>query len=259
MEEIKAVSFFFAFDHLFCQQIVLFTDDRHIFLTDRVIRFRRSHYRLNGDLLKAHIGKAEHILREIQIIVSKGSPHIIICLVAAVCKFFELRHDQIVTSLTIAERTHEIMYFFTPVNTHNHIGTFLIGELHNLIVKQYAIGGQCKTEFLIVGFFLTASISYQVFDYLPVHGWLTAKEIHLEISSGTGVGNQKIQSFFAHFKGHQRSAAMVFAFFRKAIATGQITVMGNMQTQGLDHCGSVCKMLNGFFINILGKQHALVF
>ena len=82
---------------------------------------------------------------------------------------------------------------------------------------------------------LLSAVSHQVFHHLPVHQRLTAEKVHLQISSVAGIGNQEIQRLLAYLKTHQRSAAMVLAFLRKAVFTGQITVMGNVQTERLDN------------------------
>ncbi len=48
------------------------------------------------------------------------------------------------------------------------------------------------------------------------------------------------------------------SFFRKAVLTGQITVVGNMQAQCFDYSWPFFKMLYRIFINVLGKQHSLI-
>ena len=53
---------------------------------------------------------------------------------------------------------------------------------------------------------------------------------------------------------------MVLPFFCKAVTTGQITVMGNMQAQCFDYCLSIfSKFFYYIFIYISGKQHTLLF
>ena len=59
----------------------------------------------------------QHILREIKIIMCKGSSHIILILMSALRELLELRHDQIVASRTLAERPHLIVNFLPSVNT----------------------------------------------------------------------------------------------------------------------------------------------
>ena len=79
--------------------------------------------------------------------------------------------------------------------------------------------------------FLLSAIFYQIFYNLPVHQRLAAKEIYFQVFPGTGVRDQEIKSFFADVIRHKSSSAMIFAFFRKAIAAGQIAVMSNVQAQ----------------------------
>ena len=53
-------------DHLFCQKVILLHNHGQILLPDRIILCGRSHYRLNGDLLKAQIGQMQtDFMREV--------------------------------------------------------------------------------------------------------------------------------------------------------------------------------------------------
>ena len=163
--------------------------------------------------------------------VSKSSSYIIVVLISGFRKFLEFRHDQIIASGALAERSHIVVYLFTAVYTENNIGHFAIAEFHYLIIKKNAVGCKCKAEFLIMKLFLLSSIFHQIFYHLPVHQRLAAKKIHLQVSSGAGIGNQKIQGLFSNLKGHQGSSSMIFSLLRKTVAAGKITVMGNMQTK----------------------------
>ena len=117
MEEIKASAFLLSLDHLFCQSVVFFTDFRNIFLTDGIICLRRSNYRLHGNLFEAKICIVQDIFRKIKIMVRKRTSHIISLLVSALCKFLEFWNDEIITSFSIAERTHLIVNFLSSVHT----------------------------------------------------------------------------------------------------------------------------------------------
>ena len=108
--------------------------------------------------------------------------------------------------------------------------------------------------------FLLSSVSYQVFDNLPVHQRLSSEEIHFQVLSGSGIGDQEIKSFLSYFKGHQCSSSVILSFFGKTVSTGQITIMGNVQAQCLYYCLSIlCKFINNVFVYISGKQHTLFF
>ena len=78
---------------------------------------------------------------------------------------------------------------------------------------------------------LLSAVFDQIFYNFPVHQRLAAKEVYFQISSGPGIGDQEIQRFLADFVGHQGSSAVIFAFFGKTIAAGQIAVMRNVQAQ----------------------------
>ena len=58
----------------------------------------------------------QHIIGEIKVIVCESTSHIILVLIAALCKFLELRHDQVIASRSLAEWSHMIMDFFSSVN-----------------------------------------------------------------------------------------------------------------------------------------------
>ena len=189
----------------------------------------------------------------------KGASGIILVLVTALGPSLELRHNEIITSCSFTERSHMVMDFFSSIDTHNHISHFFVAEFHNFIIYQDTIGRKGKTEIFIMDFFLLSSVCHQIFDHLPVHQRLAAKEIHFQVSSAAGIGNQKIQCLFSNFEGHQCTSSMVFPFFCKAVSAGQVTVMGNMQTECLHYRRSVFKMLDGVLINIFCKQHPLLF
>ena len=125
------------------------------------------------------------ILGKVKIMVSEGSSYIILVLMAGFCKFLKFRKDQVVASCPLAERTHKIVNLLAAINTENHISHLFVAEFHYLIVQQNAVGSKGKTEFLIVEFLLLTAVCNQVLYNLPVHKRLAAKEIHLQIVSGT--------------------------------------------------------------------------
>ena len=192
--------------------------------------------------------------------MSKGTSHIIFILISGLRKLLEFRNDQIIASCPLAERTHKIMYFLTAIHTENHIPHLTITELHDFIIEKHSIRCECETEFLIMKLFLLSSVCNQVFDYLPVHQRFPSKEIHLQILSGTGICNQKIQCFLSNFEGHQCTSSVILSFFSKTISTGQITVMCNVQAQCFNYGLSIlCKFLYYIFVCISGEKHSLFF
>ncbi|MFQ9393766.1 MAG: hypothetical protein ACLR2E_06045 [Lachnospiraceae bacterium] len=76
MEEIEA-SAFLSLDHLFRQFVVLFTDLRNILLADGVIVLWLSNHRLHGNLLEAEIRIMQDILGKVEIVMGKGTSHIV--------------------------------------------------------------------------------------------------------------------------------------------------------------------------------------
>ena len=76
----------------------------------------------------------QDILREIQIVMGKGSTHIVFFLMSAVRELLELRYDQIIRSCPLAERSHAVMDFFSAVDTQDHIAHLLIGKFHDVII-----------------------------------------------------------------------------------------------------------------------------
>ena len=106
--------------------------------------------------------------------------------------------------------------------------------------------------------FLTAAILYQVFYNLPVHKRFASEEVHLQVLSGTGIGNKKIKRLLSHFKGHQRSSSVIFSFLCKTVTAGKITVMGNVKTKCLYYClSAVCKFFDCCLVNIFCEKHSL--
>ena len=104
---------------------------------------------------------------------------------------------------------------------------------------------------------LLPSIGYQIFYYLPIHQRFASEEIHLQISSVSGICNQEIQSLFSHLIAHQSPAAMVLSFLSKTIAAGQVAIVGDVQAERLYHCRTLFKVNHLSLIGILCKQGPL--
>ena len=101
---------------------------------------------------------------------------------------------------------------------------------------------------------LLPPVSYQVFYHLPVHQRLPAEEIHLQVPTVPGVGDQEIQRLFPHFKAHQRPSSMVLSFFRETVAAGQVAVVGNVETESLHHRLALFDLIDQALICILCEQ-----
>ena len=58
----------------------------------------------------------QHVLAEVQVIAGEGSTHVVIGLVPAVCQLPELRHNDIVAAVAVAERAHPVIDLFASVD-----------------------------------------------------------------------------------------------------------------------------------------------
>ena len=243
MKEIKTISFFFPPDHFSRKDIILLFQDRNILKPQRIIRLRRCHHRLHGNLVKAQIRKMQDIRREIRIPSCIGSADVILKsqlppLFRELLKFLQ---DDIVASGPFAERPHPVVDFFAPVYRQNHIVHLPVAELHYLIVKEDTVGGQCKAEFLRICLFKLPAIGYQLLYDFPVHKGFAAEKIHFQMSSRSGIGHKKVQGFFSGLVTHQSTSSVILTLFREAVAAGQVAVMRHMQAQGFHNSRSFRK------------------
>ena len=252
MEEIEILVCMISVHHLGCQLVILCKDLRQILCLQCIIFLIRSYYRLHRDLLESQICQMKHVVGEILVVLGKCTAHIIFFLIPALCQLFKLRQNQIIASFSVTERSHTVVNFLTSIDTQDHVVHLTVCELLYLIVQQNAIGCQSKTESLIMKLLLLSSVCNQVFDNLPVHQRLATEEIHFQIVSASGIGNQEIQCLLTYLVAHKSTTSMILAFFCKAVTTGQITIMGNVQTQCLNY-RLLClhNIVDIIFINIL--------
>ena len=259
MEEVKSSSLFFPFQHFFCQFIVSLADLRNIFFANGIRLFRSGHNRLHGNLLKSLICQTQHILYKVQIVMGKCTSYIILLLVSAFCYFFEFIQDKIIASLSVFERAHMIVYFFSSVDTKNNVVHFFVGKFDDIVSQKYTVGSQGKTKMFVMGFLQFPSIGYQFFYYIEVHQWLAAKEIYFQVAAVSGIGYEKIQCFFADFQAHEGTVSLVLTLSGKAVTARQVAVVGNMQAQCLHYRLAFLEVDNSFFVHIYGKQGAIFF
>ena len=107
---------------------------------------------------------------------------------------------------------------------------------------------------LVMELLLLPSVSHKVFHHLPVHERFPAEEIHLQVPSASGIGNQEIKRLLSHFKAHHCTPAMILPFFCKAISAGKVTVMGNMETKRFHHRLALLHLADHALICIFYKQ-----
>ena len=101
---------------------------------------------------------------------------------------------------------------------------------------------------------LFSSVCDQVFDNLPVHQRLPAKEINFQIPSCSGIGDQKIQGFLTNFISHKRSSSVILSFFCKTVFAGKIAVVCDMQAECLHNRLTLDNLPDKRFICINNKK-----
>ena len=200
----------------------------------------------------------EHVVGEIQVVPCKCTPYVIFLLVPALSQLLEFRHDQVIASFAVPERTHPVVHFPAPVQAQDHVVHLPVYELLHLIIEEHAVGGKREPEMLVMDLLLLPAIGYQVFHDLPVHQRLAAEEIHFQVPALPGIRDQEIQRFLSHFIGHQRPAPVVFAFFREAVFTRQVAVVGDVETERLHHRLPLLHFVNIVFIYVPREQTSLL-
>ena len=117
LEEVERISFSVAVDHLRCQFIIFFKENRKILFLQCIFIGRLCDNRLNRNLLESQICQMQYILGKIGVEMGIGSADIVTFLIPAFCKFLEFRNNQVVASRSFSERTHTVVYFFSSINT----------------------------------------------------------------------------------------------------------------------------------------------
>ena len=115
-----------------------------------------------------------------------------------------------------------------------------------------------KRNFLLCASSWERPYSTSCFNHLPVHQRLAAEEIDFQVPAVSGIGDQEIQRFLANLKAHQRSASMILALFCKAVLTGKVAVMRDMQAECLDNRLALLEIHNEVFVNVSGKEFFLI-
>ena len=200
----------------------------------------------------------QQVIHKISIMMGIGTAHVIFQIAALFHHLLELWNDQIVAALTITAATHAVIHFFTAVQAEHHIAHFLITKVHDLFIQQHTIGGQSKTEILVVDLFLFSSVSHQLLHHFPVHQRLAAKKVHFQIVPAAGIRNQKIQRLLTHFIAHDAAITMVLAFLGKTVLTSQITIMSHMKAKCLHHRLTLLKIPGNIGKQILRKEFSLL-
>ena len=117
--------------------------------------------------------------------MGKRTADIVSFLLSALRNLLEFGYDQVIASLAATERTHFIMDFLSAVYAQNNVRHLPVGKFQDLVVQQYAVGGQSKAELLVVRLLQASAVLHQLLYHLPVHQRLPAEEVHLQIDPVT--------------------------------------------------------------------------
>ena len=77
-----------------------------------------------------------HVLRKVQIPPGKCSAYIVFLLISALGQLLELRHNQVITSLSVAEGPHAVIHFFSAVEAQHDIIHLTVHKFLNLIIEK---------------------------------------------------------------------------------------------------------------------------
>ena len=117
MEEVERISFSVAANHLCCQFIIFFKENRKILFLQCIFIGRLCDNRLNRNLLESQICQMQYILGKISVEMGIGTADIITLLIPAFCKFLELRNDQVIASRPFRNGRIRSFIFFSSINT----------------------------------------------------------------------------------------------------------------------------------------------
>ena len=258
VEEGKASALFLPLNIFLCQKVILLQNHRQILLPDGVGCLIRRHHRLHGKLCKAQVGVVQHICGKIRIIACEGSPDEVVLISPLLLEVSELRDDDIVAALSVPGRAHPVIHFFSAVQAEHHIAHLPVAEIDDLIIQKHSVGGDGKAEMLVLLLFQRTAVGHQLLHNLPVHQRFPAEEIHLQVSAVSGVGHQEVQRFLSRLQAHESALPVVLALSGKAIAAGQVAVVGHMKTEGLDYGLPLLEIHDKLPVDIRRKQFSSV-
>ena len=196
----------------------------------------------------------QDIIGKVKVLPGKRAAHVIPLLPPAFCKFLKLRHNQVIAAFPVSERPHPVIDLPPPVKAQHNVIHLLVYEFLYLTVKQHSVRRHRKPKMLVMDLFLLSSVSHQILYHLPVHKRLSAEKVYLEVSAVPGICNQKVKRFLSHIISHERPPPMILSLFGKAVFTGKVAVMGNMQAHSLYHGFSVLHALSQAFVAVFCEQ-----
>ena len=215
--ERKGFALLSSLNHHIGKFLVLFEDNLFVILIERILVGGGTYDGFHTQLVEAEIEHSLNILSEVGVSVSKRAAHIVVFSASRFDEFLEFRHDYIVTSHAAYGVSEVVVYLFYAVEGQNDVVHFLVCEFDHVVVNEHTVGCERKAEVFAVLFLYRASVCHEVFDHLPVHKRFAAEEVHFEITTRSAVFDEKIEGAFAHFVGHKRALAVIFALRCKTI------------------------------------------
>ena len=245
----------FAAEHIPSQQLILVVQHRQVRLGQRLGAAGLAHHRFHGQLVKAQvIGHMEQIVGKVGVIVGEGAPHIVALAAPGPDQLLELGHNAVIAAVARQILAEAVVDLPAAVQREHHVIAFPVGPLDDLIGDADAVGGQREAEIFALVLLDAAGIGHQLLTDLKVHQRFPAEEIHFQVAAGAAVLHQEIQRPLAGLKAHQAGFAVEFALRGKAVLAIEVTGMGHMKAERLDHGRAVFEIKGPVGVDILGEE-----
>ena len=121
------------------------------------------------------------------------------------------------------------------VQTQHQHHMVIVQELHVLIGKQGAVGGQGQFDVLAGFFFSFAHVFHNVLHHRVVHHRFPAKQIQFQVVALLATFDGKFHGLVSHFVAHQGTVTAKVPGVGKAVPAAQVAVMGHMEAQGFQY------------------------
>ena len=120
MEEVELLALLLILDKLLCENFVLLENCGE-FLLGECILVGFSDNRFNRYLVETCLIESENVVGEIEVFLGESTSDIVLLVASALNEFFILRHDYIITSLTVRKNTEIVINFLTSVDRENNV------------------------------------------------------------------------------------------------------------------------------------------
>ena len=181
MVEGERSAFVVTLDHESCEFFVLLENNRQVFFCDSGRTGRICNDRFHGELVKSEVQHLPDIVYEINVVVGKGTSHVVAEVTSLSYELLEVRNDPVVRAVACIVNTEAVVYFFTSVQGKNDIVHFPVGKLGYFVVQKDTVGSKSKTDILVMDLFLLASVCNELFADIPVHEGLAAEEVDIKV------------------------------------------------------------------------------